>query len=214
MEQCEYPGPRNSSFQENTLVPHYLIRLFYVEHMQNPTKLLFFALFSLILIGCSKRDPHPENKDPVYAQLQKDLGDAKATLAVVTDSVNSSKADLEKSVPQSGESTVFEKRVNEALNAQTYAAQQVRMYEVRVEERKLYVERRYLESLTPNGRKWPEEGEAEAELQKLQLFREKTARIKDTLKKEESKDVPRGTTEGKPAESKGAGGEKPAASSH
>ncbi len=215
-EQCEYPVPHKLSFQENTLVPHYLIRLFYVEHMQNLTKLLFFTLFSLVLIGCNKRDPNPENKDPVYAQLQTDLGAAKAGLALVTDSVNSSKADLEKAVPQSGEYAVFQKRVNDALGAQVYAAQQVRMYEVRIEERRLYVERRYLESLTPNGRKWPEEGEAEAELQKLQLFREKTARVKDTLKKDEPKDVPRGTTEGKPAEGKsstGEAGEKPATSS-
>lgn len=185
--------------------------------MQNLTKLLFFTLFSLVLIGCTKRDPHPENKDPVYAQLQTDLGAAKAALALVTDSVNSSKADLETAVPQSGEFAVFQKRVNDALGAQVYASQQVRMYEVRIEERKLYVERRYLESLTPNGRKWPEEGEAEAELQKLQLFREKNARVRDTLKKDESKDVPRGTAEGKPTEGKSSGGEhgeKPAASSH
>lgn len=217
VEQCEYPVPRISSFQENTLVPHYLIRLFYVEHMQNLTKLLFFTLFSLILIGCNKRDAHPENKDPVYAQLQKDLGDAKAALALVIDTINTNKAELEKAVPQSGERAVFEKRMNDALGAQTYAAQQVRMYEVRIEERRLYVERRYLESLTPNGRKWPEEGEAEAELQKLQLYREKTARVRDTLKKDKPKDVPRGTTEGKPAEGKSSGGEhseKSAAGSH
>ena len=198
-EQCEYPVAHKHSFQENTLVPHYLIRLFYVEHMQNLTKLLLFTLFSLILIGCSKRDPNPHKKDPVYAQLEKDMTEAKAALAYVTDYINTNKTDLEKAIPQSGERAVYEKRVNEGLNAQTYAAQQVRMYEVRMEERKLYVERRYLESLLKDGRKWPEDGEADAELLKLQLMREKTARLKDTLKKEEPKDVPRGTNEQKTA---------------
>lgn len=184
--------------------------------MQNLTRFLLFTLFSLILIGCNKRDPHPENKDQVYAQLNKDIGEAKVAQAYVQDYINQNKADLEKAVPQSGERAVFEKRVNEGLNALTYASQQVRMYEVRIEERKLYVERRYLESLTPNGRKWPEEGEADAELLKLQLLREKTARVKNTLKKE---DVPRGTAEGKAGEhgaapAGGEHGEKPAEGSH
>lgn len=201
VEQCEYPVALSTSFQENTLVPHYLIRLFYVEHMQNLTKFLLFMLISLIVAGCNKRDPNPHKKDPVYAQLEKDMGEAKAALAYVNDYINTNKLDLEKAVPQSGERAVYEKRINEGLNAQTYAAQQVRMYEVRLEERKLYVERRYLESLLKDGRRWPEEGEAEAELLRLQLMREKTARLKDTLKTKEPKDVPRGTSD-KPAPAK------------
>ncbi len=197
VEQCEYPVPRMCSLQENTLVPHYLIRLFYVEHMQKPIKLLLFTLLLIGLAGCNKRDPNPENKDAVFAQLNKDLAEAKVALAYVADYINTNKLDLETAVPQSGEQPVYVKRINEGLNAQTYAAQQVRAYEVRIEERKLYVQRRYLESLTPNGRKWPEEGEAEAELLKLQMLREKVARVKNTLPKAEDKNVPRGTTDGK-----------------
>lgn len=205
VEQCEYPVPRISSFQENTLVPHYLIRLFYVEHMQKLAKLLFFTLILASLASCNKRDPNPENKDAVYAQLNKDLGDAKAALAYVNDYINTNKLDLETAVPQSGEQPVYVKRINEGLNAQTYANQQVRMYEVRIEERKLYVQRRYLESLTPNGRKWPEEGEADTELLKLQMLREKVARVKNTLPKTEEKDVPRGTSDGKAPAAAAAG---------
>lgn len=197
VEQCDYPVPRSYSLQENTLVPHYLIRLFYVEHMQKLAKLLLFTLLLVNLAACNKRDPTPENKDAVFAQLNKDLGEAKVALAYVNDYINTNKLDLETAVPQSGEQPVYVKRINEGLNAQTYAAQQVRAYEVRIEERKLYVQRRYLESLTPKGRKWPEEGEAEAELLKLQMLREKVARVKNTLPKTEEKDVPRGTTDGK-----------------
>ncbi len=197
VEQCEYPVPHTYSLQENTLVPHYLIRLFYVEHMQKPIKLLIFTLLLVSLVSCNKRDPNPENKDAVFAQLNKDLAEAKVALAYVADYINTNKLDLETAIPQSGEQPVYVKRINEGLNAQTYAAQQVRAYEVRIEERKLYVQRRYLESLTPNGRKWPEEGEAEAELLKLQMLREKVARVKNTLPKVEDKNVPRGTTDGK-----------------
>lgn len=180
-----------------------------MEHLQNYAKLLILLFLLGNLISCNKRDPNPENKDAVYAQLQKDLGEAKAALVYVQDYINTNKADIEKAVPQSGERAVYEKRVNEGLNAQLYANQQVRMYEIRIEERKIYVQRRYLESLTKNGRKWPEDGEAEAELQKLQLLREKVARVRDTLPKEpKEKDVPRGTQEGKGAEkpSEKAGG--------
>jgi hypothetical protein len=181
--------------------------------MQKPVKLLtvaiYFALLSTVLIGCNKRDQNPELKDQVFAQLQKDMGEAKAGVTYVQDYINTNKSDLEKAIPQSGERAVYEKRINEGLNALTYANQQVRMYEVRIEERKLYVGRRYLESLTKNGRKWPDEEEVSAELQKLQLLREKTARVRDTLPKPPEKDVPRGT-EGK---AKGSAA-TPAGSSH
>jgi len=205
VEQCDYPVPRTYSLQENTLVPQYLIRLFYVEHMQKLAKLLLFTVLLANIVGCNKRDPNPEKKDTVYAQLNKDLDAAKVALAYINDYIHTNKLDLETAVPQSGELAVYVKRINEGLNALTYANQQVRAYEVRIEERKLYVQRRYLESLTPNGRKWPEEGEADTELLKLQMLREKVARVKNTLPKTEEKDVvPRGTT---------ADGKAPAAAS-
>lgn len=143
--------------------------------------------------ACNKRDPNPHEKDPVYQQLNKDIAVAKGAAAYVADYINTNKIDLLSAVPQSGEGPVFTKRVNEGINKLTYASQQVRMYEVRIAERKLYVERRYLESLTPNGRRWPDGEEIEADLLKLRLLREKVARVTDTLPKPEVKDVPRGT---------------------
>lgn len=215
VEQCEYPVLHSYSLQENTLVPQYINRLFYVEHIQKPAKLFIFMLILASLVACNKRDPNPESKDQVYAQLQTDLISAKAAHAYVADYIATNRADLAVAVPQSGEEPVYVKRINEGLNAQTYANQQVRMYEVRIAERKLYVGRRYLESLTPNGRKWPEAGEDEAELLKLQMLREKVARVKNTLPRAEEKDVPRGTSKAKPAEAANnqkAAGSSPAAS--
>lgn len=190
--------------------------MFYVEHMQKIINLLITALVLMNLVACNKRDPTPENKDPVFAQLEKDLSAAKAALAYVDDYIAINRTDLKSAVPQSGEEPVYVKRINEGLNARTYAQQQVRMYEVRIQERKLYVQRRYFESLTKDGRKWPEEGEAEGELLKLQMMREKVARVKNTLVKAEEKDVPRGTSaEGKPSDGKekAATDGKPAANS-
>ncbi|AZZ38234.1 hypothetical protein CIK05_15980 [Bdellovibrio sp. qaytius] len=168
------------------------------------------------MLGCNKRDPHPENKDKVYAQLNVDLGTAKVAQAYVNEYINGNKKDLETAVPQSGEEPVYTKRINEGLNKLTYANQQVRMYEVRIEERLLYVQRRYLESLTPNGRKWPDDEDTAAELIKLQMLREKVARVNDSLNKKDGKDVPRGTKEeaGKHGEEKAAGSEHAAPAEH
>lgn len=156
------------------------------------------------LTGCKKRDPNPEQKDPVYLKLNEDLAFAKGAADYVTDYINTNQADLASAVPQTGEYPVYTKRINEGKNKLLYANQQVRMYEVRIAERAIYVQRRYLESLTANGRKWPEEGEAESELLKLQMLRERIARVNDSLPKKVEKDVPRGTTEGeaKPADNK------------
>lgn len=192
MEHFEYPGALGRSFQENTLVPQYLIRLFYVEHMVFSLKILTLALF-VCLASCSKRDPNPESKDTVYSEISKDLAQAKADYSIIAAQVDTQKADLAKATPQTGERGVFEKRVNDSLNTLVYAKQRVRMYEVRLDERKLYVQRRYLESLTPGGRKWPEEGELESEKLKLKMLREKSARIRNVL--EVAPDVPRGTSQ-------------------
>lgn len=151
--------------------------------------------------SCKKRDPNPENKDKVYIQLQADLAAAKTTQTYVNDYIKENQDSLSKAVPQSGEESVFKKRVNEGSNKLTYANQQVRMYEVRIEERKIYVQRRYLESFSPSGRKWPDDLEANEELLKLQMLREKVARINDSLPRPEVKDVPRGTKDEKEKES-------------
>lgn len=179
--------------------------------MKNLAKLLIGLMILINFFGCRKRDPFPENKDPVFTQLNKDIAVAKAAVAYVSDYINTNKADLAIAVPQSGEAPVYTKRINEGLNKLTYANQQVRMYEVRIAERALYVQRRYLESLTADGRKWPEEGEAESELLKLQMLREKIARVNDSLPKKTEKDVPRGTKAAEPPAS-GDGKEKAASS--
>lgn len=155
-----------------------------------------FLLILLLLAttACSRRNPNPELGDRVYNQINNDLAAAKADLAYVTEFVATQKADLQKALPQTGEAAVYKKRVNDSLNALTYATQQVRMYEVRLAERKLYAERRYLESLTADGRKWPDEADTDSELNKLRLQREYRERIKKALP-EPKKDVPRGTSE-------------------
>lgn len=181
---------RRDAFQEKTLVAQHLIRLFYVEHFKFAPKLALFAIFIVILSACTKRDPNPESKDPVFAELNKDFGAANADLASINTRVDELQVNLKEAKPQSGERVVYEKRLNEALTAKTYATQKVRMYEVRAEERKIYVQRRYMESLTPHGKKWPDEAEADFELAKLKLMREKNERLRG----KNSEVVPRGTT--------------------
>lgn len=166
-----------------------------MEHTYLVRKQSFLALlaaFALIFMtACKQRDPNPENKDPVYAELGKNLAEAKNDLVYVKSYLDEGLADLDLAKPQSGEYTVFKKRVDDGQKALALATQTVRMYEVRLEERKVYVQRRYLESLTEKGRKWPDESEAQEDLEKLRLLKKRFARVKDVIP---STDVPRGTS--------------------
>lgn len=154
--------------------------------------LTFLLGFALIFISsCKQRDPNPENKDPVYAEIGKHLAEAKNDLVYVKSYLDEGLLDLNSAKPQSGEYTVFKKRVDDGQKALAMATQTVRMYEVRLEERKIYVQRRYLESLTEKGRKWPDEGELKEDLEKLKILKRRYSRVKDVLP---STDVPRGTS--------------------
>lgn len=175
----------------------HLIRLFYVEHFFFSSKKLFvatvLAVFSLFFASCNKRDSNPEGKDPVYAQLNKDIDVARSDLLAKKSEIDSIQSDLRNAVPQSGEARVYEKRLNIAVEAKIYLAQRLRMYEVRAEERKIFVQKKYLESLLPSGKKWPDAAESESELLKLRMLREKSDRMRSAEKPAEES-VPRGTT--------------------
>ncbi|MFN3455041.1 MAG: hypothetical protein ACK41T_08790 [Pseudobdellovibrio sp.] len=144
-------------------------------------------LLALSATSCKKRDPNPELSDPVYKQLLADLGVATAEHSSNLSLIEKIKSDLSKSKPQTGQNKVFEKQLNEAQNNSLYTAQMVRLYEVKIEQRKLEVQKRYLESLLENGRKWPDQEDIDKKEEELIMLRSKISRVK---KKE---DVPRGT---------------------
>jgi hypothetical protein len=162
-----------------------------VEHLNFPLLLIILAF---CLSSCTKRDPNPELKDQVYMQIQKDLTGATSALTEKTKNLEKCISDMRNAVPQSGEIKVYEKRRNDAFENKVYAEQMVRLYEIRLAERKLFVQRKYLESLLPKSKKWPDQIDIDNQLLSLKILRDK-AQSKE--KKKDDPSVPRGTSEKK-----------------
>lgn len=159
-------------------------------------KLLFYIVLTFGLIffaACEKRDPAPEAKDPVYKETAAQLDLAKVDLGINNREIDEINKSWSLSKPQTGEGKVYEKRLNEAKNIDVYLKQRVRFYEIALEERKMHVQRKYLESLLPNGRPWPDQKEIEDSLLKLSLYAKRSGRVE-----KKKPDVPRGTPAAKP----------------
>lgn len=149
---------------------------------------MILALGLVLFSSCEKRDPNPEIKDPVYKEISAQLALAKADLVSNTKEIEEISKSWSLSKPQTGESKVYEKRLNEAKNTNVYLKQRVRYYEISLEERTLFVQRKYLESLLPNGKPWPDQKEIDDSLLKLSLYAKRSGRVEA-----KKPDVPRGT---------------------
>ncbi len=173
--------------------------MFYVEHMKNTTSGSFLALFCLfLLVSCNKRDPNPELSDAVYLDLRTELEIAQKNLAAEETQNKKVKEDLDLVTPQTGQYKFAQKRYFESMNNLDLYKQQVKYFEISLELRKHEAKVRYLESLTKNGRPWPDNKEIEdykirLKLQKAKLGWGKKPEEKSAESGQEKKDVPRGT---------------------
>lgn len=174
----------------------YLIRMFYVEHSLLSQFYRFVFVWLLFLaFSCKKQlDPNPELKDPIYTAFTAELANARVELTAAQSEVDSLKNDLKNAVPQSGEARVYERRVNDAQDKKAVAEQKVRYLEIKLEERKLVAQKKYLESQLPNGKPWPDEDEIHSELEKIRLVKERVQRVNGTTKIK-NPNVPHGTPE-------------------
>lgn len=173
--------------------------MFYVEHMKNIILAPFLTLFCLFLLAaCNKRDPNPELSDVVYLDLRTELEIAQKNLADEEAQNIKVKEDLDLVTPQTGQYKFAQKRYFESLNNLDLYKQQVKYFEISLELRKHEAKVRYLESLTKNGRPWPDSKEIEdykirLKLQKAKLGWGKKPGEKAAEGEPEKKDVPRGT---------------------
>lgn len=131
------------------------------------------VLSALLCFSCSKKDPHPESKDEIYADLlaEQDLM-AKAVDAAEKE-LQGKEKDLKSAVPQTGQLKQLEMMYFEAKNAFDKLKQQKQYFDIKVLERQQEVQLRYEESLTKGGRKWPDPQETAQYKLKLKLYREK-----------------------------------------
>lgn len=147
----------------------------------------------MLFASCEKHELEPESKDIVYKETAAQLDLAKADLGMNSREIDEITKSWSLSKPQTGESKVYEKRLNEAKNINVYLKQRVRYYEISLAERKLFVQKKYLESQLPNGKPWPDQKEIDDSMLKLSLYAKRSGRIE-----KKKPDVPRGTTTAKP----------------
>ncbi len=149
---------------------------------------MLLAITAALFSSCEKRDLNPEGKDIVYKETAAQLALAQTDFGMNSREVDEITKSWSLSKPQTGENKVYEKRLNEAKNINVYLKQRVRFYEISVQERKLFVQRRYLESLLPNSKPWPDQKEIDDSMLKLSLYAKRSGRVE-----KKKPDVPRGT---------------------
>ncbi len=146
---------------------------------------IFLIAFCILALSCKKEDPTPELSDKIFKDLQAELEIAKKNTQNEESQQIKVAQEFARVVPQTGQKKFAEKRVFDSQKQLTKFKQQEKYFEVKLEERRIYVRKRYLESLLPKGRPWPApEEDAEYEL-RLKLRRAKLEWDK--------KRVPRGT---------------------
>ena len=113
-----------------------------MEHLKK-----ILSLFLFITCSCENRIKNPETFDPVYIKLQSMLGE------VIADEL-AGKSELEKIVsegknaaPQTGENKVYQKRLYDAEGKLNYIQQYKRALTIKIEQRKIFINREYLKSL-------------------------------------------------------------------
>ena len=158
-------------------------------------------LFTIYTVGCKHEDPTPELSDKVFKDLQAELDIAKKNTEVEITQQDKVSNELKEAIPQTGQRGTMQRRVFASAGQLDVYRQQEKYFEVKLEERRIYVRKRYLESLLPNGRAWPAPDEDAEYSLKLKLRRAKL----DWDKKR----VPRGT-----ASAEKASNSAPPASQH
>ncbi len=142
------------------------------------------------MISCTQHDPNPERTDIIYRDLSSEVDIVNKNIKSAEAEYATRLTDLQSVVPQTGQIKSLEKKVFESKNQLDRLNQQRQFFEISLEERKLYVLKRYEESFR-GGKAWPDEKEIEEFQRAQKLQREKLAWEKN---KGMVKVVPRGTT--------------------
>lgn len=152
-------------------------------------KTITFALF-LFFLGCTKVDPHPENRDEIYADLGSELEIATKTLEAAEKNLLLAQEEIKKAIPQTGQIKYATKKLRNAEAFLAEMKQRKIYFDIKRERRRAYVQFRYKESLSSEGRPWPDPKEIEEYRAIVKFNRDK---LEWDRTKGMKKDVPRGT---------------------
>lgn len=124
-------------------------------------RIFSLIIVALLLSSCSKPDPNPELKDPIFADLQATLDTTAKSLETERKNLEGHEKELREAVPQTGQIKFAQKRVNETKERITRLGQEMQYLEMKIEARKRLAKKSYAESFK-NGQPWPDPKEWES----------------------------------------------------
>jgi hypothetical protein len=137
--------------------------------------------------SCQKVDETPESSDSVYRDLKSELDISTKQEEEMKAQLIKDTKQFQETVPQSGMYTIHRNKMSSTENLLNIVQQQRKFFEIKMEQRKLEVRARYLESLKKDGRPWPDQKEIDDYKIRMKLQRDKF--------QWDNKNVPRGTEE-------------------
>lgn len=124
----------------------------------------FFSFLITILVvsivGCSRPDPNPELMDPIYSDLNSQLGETSRGIVEEEKKLEEHKKALSEVIPQTGQIKFATKRVFESEARIVKLKQEQQWLALRIEERKAYTKDKYLRAFK-NKELWPDPAELE-----------------------------------------------------
>lgn len=114
-----------------------------------------------LLSGCSRPNPTPELKDPIYLDLLNRGALAKAASDSVKEEIKTMKADLEALPPRDSGRKKMQQDLTQRETRLMVADQEALYFEIRAKQRKDYARKEYLDAFHA-GKPWPDPEDFEA----------------------------------------------------
>lgn len=118
-------------------------------------RIIAAILVIFTLAACNKPDPNPELKDPIYSDLQSQLGAATQALEAEKKKLEGFEKDLQAVVPQTGQIKYAQKRVFESQALVNKWEQEKAYLELKIEQRKLTAVKSYRKAFAKK-EDWPD----------------------------------------------------------
>lgn len=154
-------------------------------------KYLLCLLFILAFSGCSKPDPAPELKDPIYSDLNNQYAATTQAIDAEKKVLEGHLKDLSGAIPQTGQTKLAQKRVRESKDKITRLEQEAKYLKLKIDARKKTARSSYQEAYKSQ-KAWPDPNEwkvyeAEKRFREAKRNWDVKQRIKDELGPKEQK---------------------------
>lgn len=131
-------------------------------------KYVFILLVLVFSFGCSKPEPNPELRDPIYQDFLVQKAATEKDLADTTTKMNEYSVAAKKAPPQTGQIKQNQRKFDEMNRRATKLKQQLQYWEIRIEERMVASRLSYNRAYAQK-KPWPDQNEADSYKAEKQL---------------------------------------------